>query len=165
MQAHQVVSVGPLALSSALAPRRRRMPPSPRRSPAASLGGSIADEQAAVEVLVVARSLDRAKGRREFEEEKPERKEEIVPVRSKSKPVLWHQPSPRLRRTELAGGQGSLEGGGKAENGERGRVRDAGIEEARALPARASNAGTPSARGQHHDHSAGLPCAAPTPPW
>jgi hypothetical protein len=57
------------------------------------------DEQEQSEVR---RSLDRAKGRRQPEEQKSERKEEIAPVRSKSKPVLWHQPSPRLRRTELA---------------------------------------------------------------
>ena len=68
------------------------------------------DEQEQKEVR---RSLDRAKGRRESEEQKPERKEEIAPARSKCKPVLWHQPSPRLRRTELAEARARLKAAAK----------------------------------------------------
>jgi hypothetical protein len=68
------------------------------------------DEQEQKEVR---RSLDRAKGRRQPEEQKPDRKEEIAPARSKSKRVLWHQPSPRLRRTELAEARARLKAAAK----------------------------------------------------
>ena len=67
------------------------------------------DEQ---EQREVRRSLDRAKGRRQPEEQKPE-KEEIAPARPKSKPVLWRQPSPRLRRTELAEARARLKAAAK----------------------------------------------------
>jgi hypothetical protein len=68
------------------------------------------DEQ---EQREVRRSLDRAKGRRESEEHKPERKEEIAPARSKSKLTLWHRPSPRHRRTELAEARARLKAAAK----------------------------------------------------
>ena len=50
------------------------------------------------------RSLDRAEARRKPKAPSPEpaKQEEVAPTPSKSKRALWHQPSPRLRRTELA---------------------------------------------------------------
>jgi len=70
------------------------------------------DEQ---EQREVRRSLDRAKARREPEARNPEpaKKEEAEPARSKSKRVLWHQPSPRLRRTELAEARARLKAAAK----------------------------------------------------
>ena len=66
------------------------------------------DEQ---EQREVRRSLDRAKPKARRPE--PEKKEEVAPVRSKSKLALWHQPSPRLRRTELAEARARLKAAAK----------------------------------------------------
>ena len=51
----------------------------------------------------VQRSLDRAKGRRQpAEEQKPAAAPAKPESKPKSKPELWHQPSVRERRTEIA---------------------------------------------------------------
>ena len=70
------------------------------------------DEQ---EQREVRRSLARAKARREPKARSPEpaKQEEVAPALSKGKFVLWHQPSPRLRRTELAEARARLKAAAK----------------------------------------------------
>ena len=78
------------------------------------------DEQ---EQREVRRSLDRAKARREPKARslEPDKKEEVAPARSKSKLTLWHQPSPRHRRTELAEARARLKAAAKLRTGSEGQ--------------------------------------------